>query len=46
VGLGNQGPAIDLTKTNDLLQQLLDEVRRGRQPFLPLGDRNSAFPSP
>jgi hypothetical protein len=44
-GPGSQGPAIDLTKTNDLLQQLLDEVRRGRQPFLPLGDRNSAFPT-
>lgn len=34
-------PPLDLSKTNDLLQQLLEEVRKGRQPFLPLNDRNS-----
>ena len=31
---------VDLSKTNELLQQLLEEVRRGRTPFLPLNDRN------
>lgn len=35
--------AVDLTKTNELLQQLLDEVRRGRQAFLPLQDRVSRY---
>lgn len=35
------GPALDLSKTNELLQQLLDEVRKGHQSFLPLDDRNS-----
>jgi hypothetical protein len=39
----DQGTALDLTKTNDLLQQLLDEVRKGRQPFLPMSDRNANF---
>lgn len=35
---GSRGtpPDIDLTKTNELLQQLLDGARRARQPFLPL----------
>ena len=36
------GTAPDLSKTNELLQQLLDEVRKGRQPFLPVNDRNSS----
>lgn len=35
------GAAADLSRTNELLQQLLDEVRKGRQPFLPVGDRNN-----
>ena len=35
------GSLIDLSKTNELLQQLIDEVRRGGQSFLPLNDRNS-----
>jgi hypothetical protein len=35
------GPAVDFSRTNELLQQLLDEVRRGRQTFLPLNDRNN-----
>lgn len=39
----DQGTAIDLSKTNELLQQLLDEVRRGKQPFLPLNDRSSSL---
>lgn len=39
------GPALDLAKTNELLQQLLDEARKGRQPFLPMNDRNTAFNS-
>ena len=30
---------LDLTKTNELLQQLLDEVRRGRPTTLPAGAR-------
>lgn len=37
------GPAMDLSRTNELLQQLLDEVRRGRQPFLPVNDRNTSL---
>jgi hypothetical protein len=41
--LSGAGTSVDLTRTNELLQQLLDEVRRGRQPFLPLSDRNSDF---
>jgi hypothetical protein len=36
----SRGTSADLTKTNDLLQQLLDEVRKGRPPFLPMNDRN------
>ena len=36
----SSGPAFDLSKTNELLQELLDEVRRGRPSFLPVGDRN------
>jgi hypothetical protein len=39
----DNGPAIDLSRTNDLLQQLLDEVRRGSQRFLPMSDRNTSF---
>ncbi len=35
-------PALDLSKTNELLQQLLDEFRRGRQTFLPINDRNQS----
>jgi hypothetical protein len=35
------GSVVDLSRTNELLQQLLDEVRRGRQSFLPLNDRNN-----
>jgi hypothetical protein len=35
--------SLDVSKTNDLLQQLIDEVRKGRQPFLPMNDRNSSF---
>ena len=34
---------VDLSKTNDLLQQLIEEVRKGRQGFLPIADRNSAY---
>ncbi len=37
------GPAMDFSRTNELLQQLLDEVRRGRQPFLPTNDRNTSL---
>jgi hypothetical protein len=33
------GPAVDLSRTNELLQQLLDEVRKARQPFLPANGR-------
>jgi hypothetical protein len=36
-----QSDGLDLSRTNELLQQLLDEVRRGRQPFLPVNDRGS-----
>lgn len=39
VDSGN-GSSPDLSRTNELLQHLLDEVRKGRQPFLPLNDRN------
>ena len=39
----DRGSSFDLSKTNDLLQQLLDEVRKGHQPFLPMNDRNSNF---
>jgi hypothetical protein len=39
----DNGPAIDLSRTNDLLQQLLDEVRRGSQRYLPMSDRNTSF---
>ena len=35
------GSAVDMSRTNDLLQQLLDEVRKGRPAFLPIGDRYS-----
>jgi hypothetical protein len=38
-----EGPSLELSKTNELLQQLLDEVRKGRQPFLPPGSRNASF---
>ena len=34
---------VDLSKTNELLQQLLEEVRKGRQGFLPMNDRNSTY---
>jgi hypothetical protein len=40
-GLGGSGPTIDLTKTNELLQQLLDEVRRGRPSYLPVPERTN-----
>lgn len=33
--------AFDLSRTNEILQQLLDEIRRGHQTFLPNNDRNS-----
>ena len=39
------GRSLDLSKTNELLQQLLDETRKGRQPFLPVNNRNNAFNS-
>jgi hypothetical protein len=39
----DRGASFDLSKTNELLQQLLDEVRKERQPFLPSSDRNSSF---
>ena len=35
--------ALDLARTNDLLQQLLDEARKGRTSFLPTHDRNSEY---
>ena len=38
-GFNDTQSNIDLTKTNELLQQLLDETRRVRQPFLPLRDK-------
>jgi hypothetical protein len=38
-----RGASLDLSKTNDLLQQLLDEVRKERQPFLPMNDRNASY---
>ncbi len=38
---GGGAAAVDLSRTNELLQQLLDEVRKGRQTFLPVGDRNN-----
>jgi len=34
------GQAFDLSRTNELLQQLLDEVRRGGQGFLPVQSRD------
>lgn len=39
----DRSASFDLSKTNELLQQLLDEARKGRQPFLPSSDRNSSF---
>jgi hypothetical protein len=39
----DNGAALDLSRTNDLLQQLLDEVRRGSQRYLPMSDRNTSF---
>ncbi len=39
----DDGPEIDLSQTNDLLQQILDEVRKGRTSFLPTHDRNSEY---
>jgi hypothetical protein len=38
-----RGTSSDLTKTNDLLQQLLDEVRKERPAFLPMNDRNANY---
>jgi hypothetical protein len=35
------GPPLDLSRTNELLQQLLDEVRKGPRTFLPVSDRNT-----
>lgn len=35
------GPTLDLSRTNELLQQLLDEVRRGGQGFLPIPGRDN-----
>jgi hypothetical protein len=39
----DEEPALDLARTNDLLQQLLDEVRKGRTSFLPTSNRNSEY---
>ena len=42
MGAGPQGhgdPAVDMTRTNQLLQQLLDEMKKGRRGFLPAGTR-------
>ncbi len=36
------GQGLDLSKTNELLQQLLDEFRKGMQNYLPLTDRDSS----
>ena len=36
--------SVDLSKTNELLQMLLDEVRKGKDPFLPLVSREASFP--
>ena len=36
---GRGDPAVDLSRTNQLLQQLLDEVRRGRQGLSAAGNR-------
>lgn len=36
------GHGLDLSKTNELLQQLLDEFRKGLQSYLPLTDHNSS----
>jgi hypothetical protein len=41
---GGLNPALDLSKTNELLQMLLDEVRKGKEPFLPLVNRDTSFP--
>jgi hypothetical protein len=38
-GSRETSPSVDMTKTNELLQQLLDEFRRGRQPFLPVQNK-------
>lgn len=42
-GSSGAGASMEQSKTNELLQQLLDEVRRGRQPFLPLHDRDAEY---
>jgi hypothetical protein len=36
---GADRPGIDMARTNELLQQLVDEVRRGRSGALPPGAR-------
>ncbi len=41
---GGSNPSLDLSKTNELLQMLLDEVRKGKEPFLPLVNRDTSFP--
>lgn len=38
---GGQGS--DLSRTNELLQQLLDEYRKNQQSYLPLNDRNTSM---
>lgn len=37
------GQGADLTRTNELLEQLLDEYRKSQQSYLPLNDRNSSL---
>ena len=37
------GQSADLSRTNELLQQLLDEYRKSRQSYLPLNDRNTSL---
>lgn len=42
MGAGPQGhgdSAVDITRTNQLLQQLLEEIKKGRRGFLPTGAR-------
>jgi hypothetical protein len=41
-GRGN-GTALDLSRTNELLQQLIDEVKTDRQPYLPVNGREGRY---
>ncbi len=36
--------ALDMSRTNELLQMLIDEARKAKDPFLPLSNRETSFP--